>query len=299
MRIGLVTPRAAGPDTNPGSELITAGIRWLLRSALRDVEFVEIDMLQPWGDAEYEAARRCDLLALCGNPRFDTGDHQWLYSGLIQAMSECGLPMVDLWAGACVPPGGRVDDLLANPRNRSILGQLAGFQAIVTRDTLAQQCAERAGLRAVQLPCSSWWAAKEYGVEPRRKTRRILVPIRGVDPDIVERLAARREVISLTRDDAQWCEDEGIADTMVYRPDEILTLLAEAEEVVTFRLHVGIPAASLGARVVLAAIDSRAQAGEAFGIPWGDYRLPLPEPAHALEPINPLPALRKVLHAAH
>lgn len=316
MRIGLVTPRAAGPDTNPGSELITAGIRWLLRSALRDVEFVEIDMLQPWGDAEYEAGGGVDLLVLCGNPRFDTGEHQWLYAGLIRAMAECGRPMVDLCVGSCVPldtpPAEAAGLLLGSSRNQELLGQLRGSRAVVTRDELSRRVLRDAGVPAVRLPCSSWWAAQEFRVgpvegwlpsfdepTPPTRRRRVLVPIRGVDPDVLAGLAETREIVAVTQADADWCAGQGLASTMVRDPFRLLLLFAECDEVVSFRLHAGIPAASVGARVVLAAIDSRAQAGDAFGIPWGDYRLPLPEPAHALEPINPLPALRKVLHAAH
>lgn len=312
MRIGLVTPRAAGPDTNPGSELITAGIRWLLRTALHDVEFVEVDMLSPWGDAEYEAGRRADVLVLCGNPRFDTGDHQWLYAGLIRAMAECGRPMVDLCVGACVPldtpPAEAAGILLGSARNQEIIDLLRTFRAVVTRDELARRVLRDAGVPAIRLPCSSWWAARECRVSPveeqqptvdeppRTRSRRVLVPIRGVDPEVLAGLAETREIVAVTKADADWCAEQGLYAPLVCDPLRLLHLFAECEEMVSFRIHAAIPAASLGARVVLAAIDSRAQAGEAFGIPWGDYRAALPDPGLALEPINPVPALRRVMH---
>src|SRR5690606_26462799 len=138
----------------------------------------------------------------------------------------------------------------------------------------ARRVLRDAGVSAVRLPCSSWWAARELNVgpvegwlpsfdepTPPTRRRRVLVPIRGVDPDVLAGLAETREIVAVTQADADWCAGQGLASTMVCAPFRLLLLFAECEEVVSFRLHAGIPAASVGARVVLAAIDSRAQAG--------------------------------------
>lgn len=303
MRIGLVTPLGVGPEINPGCAMITAGIRWLLRHAIPGVEFVELELHRAWSENERASAAACDLLALCGNPRFDTGDHEWMYAGVIGQMRATGLPLVDLFAGACVPleEESPVERLLSSDRNQALLDELEGFRGIATRDDLARRVLRDAGVRAVRLPCSSWWAAREFGVaarQPDEQTRRVLVPIRGVDGDLLARLAEGREIVAVTGADADWCAEQGLVATLVSDPHVLLSVLAACEEVISFRLHAGIPAASLDARVVLAAIDSRAQAGEAFGIPWGDHRQPLPKPAWPKDPINPIPALREVLHAS-
>ena len=54
MRIGLITPE--GTDINPGSRMITAGIRYLLRRAVPDAVFVPIQMLER--DVSWKRRRR-------------------------------------------------------------------------------------------------------------------------------------------------------------------------------------------------------------------------------------------------
>ena len=279
MRIGLVTP-LPGHGRNPGCRLITEGIRWLLRGE----DLVEIEMEAPW------RPRDVDALVLCGNPRYDTGDHEWLYSGLIDAM-QCGVPMFDLFAGACAVHGGTVEDdarlLLENPRNRAILSRLSAFRAITTRDARAQAVNRLAGLKSVQMPCSSWWAAKAMGVERKGGRDRIVVPIAGTDARVVRRLAAGRQVVAVAPKDLDWCEAKGLKATLENDPRALLERFAMAEEVIAYRLHAAIPAASLGCRVAMVAIDSRAQAVEAFGLPWAHFTEAIPAPALGVAPAEP------------
>jgi hypothetical protein len=159
--------------------MINAGIRHLFRKALPGVEFVSLPFMRPWVSGEQKLAKTCDLLILAGNPRYDGGEHKWLYSGVMDQMIAAGRPMVDAWQGGAVATGNGIEydarQLLGNPRNQAIIDRLRHFSAIITRDNLAQRVNELAGLPSVQLPCSSWWAAAEYGVERVGGTDNVLI----------------------------------------------------------------------------------------------------------------------------
>lgn len=282
--------------------MITAGIRYLIKLAIPAAEIVPIELLSPWGNAERLIAKDCDMLVLCGNPRFDTGNHQWLYSGVLDEMLAVGCPVYDLWAGSCTPLGLSESDqlaqLAANGRNRGIAERLARCAALVVRDPMGLQVSAAMGLQARLLPCSSWWAASDYGIKRIGGDRRILIPIRGQDIDLVLKLAVGREVVTVTQRDYDWYFSRGLDSQLIFDPQDLLRLFAECDEVVSFRLHSTIPAASLGCRVLMVAIDTRAAAVDLFGLPRSPLMLDgMPQAGPATAPSEPIEFLKGMFNA--
>jgi hypothetical protein len=281
--------------------MINAGIRHLFRKACPGVEFVSLPMMRPWAPCEHELAKTCDLLILAGNPRYDGGEHKWLYSGVMDQMIAAGRPMVDAWQGAAVATGNGIEydarQLLGNPRNQEIIDRLRHFSAIITRDNLAQRVNELAGLPSVQLPCSSWWAAAEYGVERVGGTDNVLIANNVKCTDSVILGHSKWRVVATSRIDFERCETLGVKAELVFKPLDILNLFARADTVVSCRLHAGIPAASLGCKTALIAIDTRAQAGDAFGIPWVQPNFG-PVPGLAVAPKDPSRYILKLIEDA-
>lgn len=302
MRFGLVEPSGQLPSVNAGWHMINAGIRYLFRQACPEAEFTSLPMLRPWREEDYQAARSCDALVLAGNPRYDLGKHEWLYAGVLDQMLAIDVPKIDAWAGGAVPTRNGVEhdarQLLANPRNQRILEKLKSFHAVIARDDLAQRVNELAGLPAVQMPCSSWWAAKEFGVEPGEKQGRVLI---AQNVAMVAGIIGRHyrdgwRIVATSSTDRQYCRSIGICAELIYKPREILELFSQTEVVVSCRLHAAIPAASLGCKTSIIAIDTRAQAGDAFGIPWAPPSHE-PIPWKATEPADPTQTLRKLIEA--
>lgn len=289
MRFGVVEPKDPTENGNPGWHMINAGIRYLFRKACPGVEFVSLPMMRPWVSGEHELAKTCDLLILAGNPRYDGGVHSWLYSGVMDQMIAAGRPMIDAWQGAGVANGNGIEydanQLLGNPRNQAIIDRLKNF-TIITRDSLSQRVNELAGLASVQLPCSSWWAAQEYGIE-RVGGGDLVFIANNVDcVDSVIKSHANWRVVATSRDDFDRCASLGVNAELIFKPKDLLRLFAGADTVVSCRLHSGIPAASLGCKTAIVAIDTRAQAGDAFGIPWVQPNFG-PVPGLAVQPADP------------
>lgn len=270
MRIGLVTPTEISNSVNPGSHMITAGIRYLLEQVVPDAEFVPIELLLPWGSNERQIAATCDALVLCGNPRFDTGNDQWLYTDVLDEMLAIGCPVYDLYGGSCTPLGlnenEQLNALVENERNRDIAKRMSRCAGVTVRDVMSAHVCRALGIDAILLPCSSWWAASAYGVERIGGQRRIMIPIQGQDIDLIRMLAKGREVVTVSQEDHEWYLSRGLDSKLIFDPYELLLLFSECEEVVSSRLHCTIPAASLGCSVLIVEIDTRADACVFFGI---------------------------------
>jgi hypothetical protein len=172
MRVGLIAPQGGGCQINPGSHMITAGIRHLVRLAVPDAVFVPVEMLHD-DPQEWIAAGTCDALILCGNPRFSLSpaDSFWecgIWRRLAAAVAA-GIRVVDGWAGAAYgdDPAATLDDMasaiLTFPRNAEFLALAKLATGRITRDRLMQRVYELAGAPSVLLPCSSYWAVREYG----------------------------------------------------------------------------------------------------------------------------------------
>jgi hypothetical protein len=298
MKFGIVEPANYSERGNPGWHMINAGIRFLFRRAYPGAEFVSLVMMRQWTDEEHALAKSCDVLVLAGNPRYDGGGHEWLYSGVMDQMIASGCRLVDAWHGTGLAMGNTVDrdaqHIMSNPRNRRIMDRLQQFDGIITRDDRAQRANEMAGLNSVQLPCSSWWAANEYGIRRTGGTDKIFIAqnVTQVTNTILEHRDWR--VVATSRVDYDHCRKIGVDAELIFNPVEILTMFAQADTVVACRLHSAIPAASLGSKTAIVAIDTRAQAGDAFGIPWARPDA-VPAPRHATQPADPTETIRSLL----
>lgn len=280
MRTALITP--LGPRGNPGSVFITAGIQFLFEK-LGYGPFVQVDMLKDRPD-QWEAAKECGLAILCGNPRFsigNPGDIFWWETGIWERLLELqrsGVRVIDGWAGACHPDMSeyldyQADDLYGILKNKYSLECARSLSGHITRDRLAELVYSRRGIPARFLPCSSAFAATAFGVVPAEKSRTALIlPPYGNEAHVhdvqtILEVNPGMQAVAVTWLDCAWFKEAGIPACLVNDPKSILEFLAGCECVISYRLHAAIPAASLGARVVCMAMDSRPLACEPFGIP--------------------------------
>lgn len=272
MRIALICPGETGCDGNPGCAIITAGIRWLLGQAFPDAVIVRVEMMQDV-EGHWRAAATCDAAILCGNPRITLSEDAWWEDGILDrlvALQAAGIKVVDGWAGACIGSmeaiEGAAERLLNHPRNRRNMGRLAKLSGVIARDPLMQAVCERAGISSVMLPCSSWWAARHYGVRTAaEKTTDIVVlgPNMPLDGFVVE---SGFKIIAPTLGDYDAASRAGLDVELISDPPSLLAAMSRARRVLSGRIHSAIPAASLGAAVCVASIDSRALTCAPFGI---------------------------------
>lgn len=287
MRYGLITPPAGTIEGNAGWFFITAGIKSLIKQQDKEATFEYLDFfdLDKWPTDE--ELKGFNKLVICGNPRYDLStDDTWLYHGMLDALNRIhkntGVGIIDGWQGAGAPLGASISEsievLTSNQRNQNIVKLLKQMKAkVITRCPISQGVNEALGLNSVQRPCSSFWGARSLPVpDAGPRTRKVVIvnDLGGYHGSLalVRTLGRTHEIIATNGDDARWCERENLNFSLVYSPKSLCTLYKECEEVISFRLHAAIPAASLGAKVWFAAIDSRVCTTVPFGIPSADYR---------------------------
>lgn len=293
MRIALVTPSDTACTGNAGAHMITAGIRQIVQEARPDASFVIVDMLRDH-EEHWAAARACDAVILCGNPRFSVADFDaWWESGIWSRITSCvdaGVRVIDGWAGACVgldvPDDleAQAERLLEIPRNRRALKAARRLHGVITRDPLAARLYREAGIREVhEAPCSSWLAHREFGVlfgweNPPYTHAIVLLALHGHPwaPDALSRLSAHladaygepAPFICTTWDDYAWAVENGLQNVqLVTDPKSVLELYGKVASLVSFRIHATIPAASLSTKVCTLAVDSRCAALAPFSLP--------------------------------
>lgn len=302
MKLGMVEPTDyAGDFGNPGWWFINLGTRNLLRQAFPNVEFVSLPMRRPWCDVELRNAKECDGLALVGNPRYDgySVPGSWLYEGLIKQMEETGLPIFDLWSGVGLPDFSCVDEdartLLSNPRNAKLVREIKHFKGVITRDSRAQRVNEISGIRSINLPCSSWWSVAKQYVGTKRT---ILVNQYIPDIDNIIKFSAEGwEVVCSRPGDVDWCKSFDVECRLLRSPAQHLKCYQESEELISYRLHAGIPAASLGCKVSVIGSDSRMQACDSFDIPWSVMGNEIKKPKLAREPASIVERIKEFINA--
>lgn len=304
MHLALIAPCSTSSASNAGAHMITAGIRWLLRRAVPGVRFSLVEMLRDAPDQWAAAAQTADAFVLCGNPRFSTSADAWWEDGIWQRIADAaavrGARVIDAWGGACLalPEPGMVLDVPASARH------LVGFRRIaervgprmrasgmraIARDDVAQACYEALGVPSVRLPCSSWWAQREHGVQIRswaddgRQNSIILLRLDGHEgaaealrilPARIATLPGARgrdlptRIIATCVQDYAWAREQGLDDVqLITDPPSLLRVYALSNVVVSLRIHASIPAASLGASVCTLAVDTRARICDPFGLP--------------------------------
>ena len=284
MRVALITPTAANCAGNVGAQMITSGIRHLIVSAIPEARFVDVEMLAD-DERQWRAAETCDAAVICGNPRFSVSpDDAWWECGIwsrIEELAQAGVRVIDGWAGATatLDCDDAVSALLDRPRVQHALGSAKCLSGRIARDRTAKAIYESAGQSCELLPCSSWWAKYEYGIEAqmsRDQNAIVLLEMAAHEwaPESIKELQGRMapcEVIAVNCGDYEWAVTNRIDATLVSDAGSLLRTYARCDVVVSLRVHAAIPAASLGCEVGILAVDSRALIAEPFGIPVSPF----------------------------
>lgn len=285
MRVALITPLTLGPDSNPGWYMITAGIKSLVRKAVAEAEFITVDMMQD-NAVHWAAAATCDTAILCGNPRFTLSDAAWWEGGIwlrLMALQAAGVRVIDGWAGSAYSLGEVSVDVMAqaiasHPRNAEYLKYAKAIHARITRDDLMTKIYGLVNADCKQLPCSSYWARDEMpvGTLQRKYDAIMLVPMynRPRAKEVLVEIRNRMNrhlptrMIASTWEDYVWARGEGFADVrLINDAHSLLRLYSRCDHVLAYRVHAAIPAASVGCKVRMVAIDTRATACNEFDIP--------------------------------
>jgi hypothetical protein len=286
VRVGLITPIGAGPLFNPGCDQITAGIRYLVRQVDPCAVFVPIEMLRD-EPAHWQVAATCDAVILCGNPRFTLSPPSYWECDIwhrLAALQAAGVRVIDGWAGASyghapgVPNEEKAAAIASLPRAATYLGIAGTLAARITRDPLMQMIYARAGIASDLLPCSSWWAAREFAIEGATTRTRNAVVVYGMPghewaPDAVRQMVEQTganslpvDVICSTWADHTWTASVGIPAHCIPDAASLLRVFARSKRVAAMRLHAAIPAASVGCEVAGLSVDSRMDALDLFGL---------------------------------
>ena len=89
LQIFLLTPTRRGVNSNPGSHLITAGIKWLIRRAEPEASLAEIDLTDHDEPGWQLALDRADVIVVCGNPRLNEAPNgQYCDVGIWRSLEE-------------------------------------------------------------------------------------------------------------------------------------------------------------------------------------------------------------------
>lgn len=283
----LLTASARDVWRNSGHALIAGGIRSLIREAQPDVVFHKLDLLQRDAECWDWTRAHADSLVICGIPRL--GSALGLYRDFgfwedVLAAKDAGVRVADLFPGQHfewrADPAEYRALVLAAAANRTVLDYERSLDLVLPRDAIFAAAAEALGDQYPVMPCGSYWARYWWGVEPVGPPDCYVIALRADEGmpawalDEVARhqavLAQDRPTIVVTRNATDYAAAEaagirGLA--LVTGPEDLLRLLARADMLLSFCVHVTIPAmAFAGIRVVNIAIDSRADAVDAFGV---------------------------------
>ncbi len=283
----LLTSPCTGPTLNPGSHLITDGIKALIRFQDPEAIFLEMTLFTHVPLNWDVINARADGIFLCGNPRFElSNNHFFWLTDLLKLMLSArgrGVKIGDLFLGAAYPlPLTNLDDmktdLLKFPRNRETLSLLSEFDLVVTRDALSQRICKGVVKYCCQLPDSTFWARYLWGIVPEEKKYNCVTFTRLHCTDwLLKQLYTTSLKLAEERETYFLCtcwEEYRIALSvipepknilLIYDPESLLRFYSKVDKLVSCRLHSSIPALSLGAKVVNIAMDSRSQAFDAFG----------------------------------
>lgn len=287
MRIALISPCSLGPDANPGWQMITAGIRALVRDVVANPQFMYVNMLDDTA-THWAAAATCDVAILCGNPRFTLSTAAFwetdIWPRLLQLQAG-GVRVIDGWSGSAYRiDSGKTFDEMADeigdfPRNAEWLKYAAAITGRITRDRMMQRIYERAGIASTLCPCSSFFAHHELPFQAPQERDRDAIAIADLHgrPGVGRLLHAIRaqmadtrpvDIIGSTWNDYLWALGEGFDDVqLLCDPPALLGAYRGYVNLLAFRIHAAIPAASVGCAVHVIAIDTRAMTCEPFGLP--------------------------------
>jgi hypothetical protein len=191
---------------------------------------------------------------------------------MFDALLDLPCDVIDGWAGSAFPhnaynptPEQMAQAIRAFPGRMDRLEQAAQFRGRITRDITMQVLYESVGAKSVLLPCSSWWAgAKVPTVEERQENAVVLYRMEEGVADVVIRRCPGWRMIATTWQDYMWATERGMEAELIADTESLLRIFGTIDQLLSFRIHASIPAASLGCKVVTVAIDSRADTVKQF-----------------------------------
>lgn len=288
LRIGLIAPLEISPWINPGCHIITAGARALLRRAFPLAKILPLEMMEE-RPKQWVTAKTCDVLILCGNPRFWLCEEgTWWDTGIWHRLLECqrhGVVVIDGWAGACYPlplkhMGDMTFEIATLQRTLDLTPIVRQISHHISRDTLHQAVYAHMGVPTKELPCPSIWCHDYYNVPlQKNRTRRamILHDIHRAPwlPDWIAYWSNLCTPITLSEHDYDQANRQGIASEYIYDPESLLMFLSHCDEVISFRVHGTVAAIAMDCAVAHIAMDSRSMMLKAYQLPT--IELPLLE----------------------
>lgn len=289
MKVTLISPDETISPRNLGHHFITAGIKHLISAACGPVSFNRLNMLSPDPPGMLSTLASSDLAVICGNPRFNM-DHKKVYwdSGLFSDLTRSSSPrplFIDAYPGSAHPDPTlsvplQAKELLTVPKNIELLETLKKFALVIPRDELTNLLCALSHVPTFPLPDSSYLAPIAAGVTPLPKDTNSVILFRFThNRSTLARLIVRASslpshlpfiYVATNEPDFTWFTRFAPGSpsiTRAYTAKALLPILARSELVLSFRLHVAIPALALGCRVALAALDSREAACIPFEIP--------------------------------
>lgn len=281
----LGDPNTQNP--NPGDVFIKDGAKYLITQAEHDVPiFYDVS---PFGrdDRVWNLLlNEADCLIIAGRPRLglfcEKSYCDYFFWMDVMRAKEKGIVIADLWAGSCYP-GWDVRRFLELCEGNETLAEVIRYESmldyVVVRDAPARDLVAQKSSNVDLLPCSTYWAADWYGVEPKEKemnaiTFRALPEHEWVLSKLMawhRQLLDERPTFFLAHGtpDYEWflqCYGPNKYLVCIYDPRSLLEFYARVDKLVSFRVHGSIPALSLGARVFHIATDTRSLSLNEFGV---------------------------------
>jgi len=284
----LITPVNLESCSNPGSSLISYGLRYLISMPDPHAIFLSVSNTNYLERDWRLLLDQADCLILSGGSLYDPNDistywNDFVWEHVSTALSH-NIPFADLFGYTSYPfPLLPIDqviaDILSQPRTQRVLAVQRNSTLIVPRDSLTQRIASTVLPDVQALPCSSFWSPDFFNIKPSPpKYNCITVSPIVTDRWFADALFSIYKLLSLelptyfifhSHPDYYWFHSlypELTNYTCLYDPVSLLTFYSMCDKVVSTRLHAAIPAYALGCKVIYFSFDSRSFALEQFGV---------------------------------
>ena len=256
--------------------MIVRGTRTLLKETLispAKYTFVDVDETEDQSPEWFKGGY--DLIVVAGTP--------WLWDHFYNTVKaknlvECikanpNAKRVFFGIGSCLPLGKFDSHILRNKKSQDYIRKFFSGALLIVRDSLAQDLLQSAGLGAILLPCPAYYSVDHYH-NPKDNYLIWYDPCQGIsksgwprDSDDYREYAKRFYDYNAKYKPKVYCVYEseipsalaaGLPKPEVIKgPSQTAEIASSASRMLTGRVHIGLPAAALGANVELLAVDSR------------------------------------------
>jgi len=272
---------------NPGDIWIGNGIEWLITQACiqRDIipVFNYVSLFDRSENIWKMAEERVDAVVVCGTPQFNSEGVSAHFVPLLKPlthMKNMGKKVYNLYCGSGTVAHDYTNEEYLVKRMQEpskdiikLYGEL--FNLIIARDSITHKLLLTQGTKNEQLLCSVFYAKDYYGITPKEPKWNLIV-LRGRG-DIF--IATRRKNIAFEYEKLMdsnyptfyvlhgieeyemWAK-AGLPKEKIIcstAPRELLEVYANANQVLSQRVHATVPAISLGKKVQNIATDSRSK----------------------------------------